>query len=213
MWPLIRDKVIHSHYYVTMPDLDRLPRGLRPAWRAVADALRGQQPPSVVGDAVEKALARTIRRTGGLYWVMDLAQAVAACRQQGSLVPLEKLTASLEPTRATGVGGAFIDAAWTLAATDDVHPEAESTLHTLVRTGLERMVDKLCVGPLEPDLVPAVFPSATAMATYIEECLSEVQLDKLAKQMTRTGCSGHIRAPRTRLSRPGTKGLIHEPIV
>ena len=86
---------------------------------AVADALRGQQPPPVVGDAVEKALARTVRHAGGLQWLIGLAEAVAACHEQGSLGPLEAFTANLEPARATGVGSAFVDAAWSLAATAD----------------------------------------------------------------------------------------------
>jgi hypothetical protein len=194
-----------------VPDLDRLPRGLRPAWRAVADALRGQQPPPVVGDAVEKALARTVRHAGGLQWLMELAEAVATCGQ-GSVGPLESFTANLEPAKATGVGSAFLDAAWSLAAADEPRRDAASALDALVEVGLERMVDKLCVGPLEPDLVPAVFSSSAALSTYVEKCIGEVQVERLARQITRTGCSGDIRAPRTRLSRPGTEGLLHEPI-
>lgn len=210
---LIRDKVSTSCYHVAVPDLDHLPRGLRPAWRAVADALRGQQPPAVVGDAIDKALARTIRCAGGLYWVTELAEAVTACWEQGSFGPLDSLIAELAPARATGVGSSFVDVAWTLAATDDPRREGVSTLDVLVRAGLERMVDKLCVGPMEPDLVPAVFQSAGDFSPYVERCLAEVQLDKLARQMTSTRCTGRVHAPRTRLSRPGTRELLHAPIV
>jgi hypothetical protein len=198
---------------VTVPVLDHLPRGLRPAWRAVAGALRGQQPPSVVGDAIDKALARTVRCASGLNWVTDLAEGVTGCWEQGTFGPLESLIANLPPTRATGVGSAFVDAAWTLAATDDPRADGVSTLDVLVRAGLERMIDKLCVGPMEPDLVPAVFRSAGDFSPYIETCLAEVQLDKLARQMTSTGCDGRVCAPRTRLPRPGTSELLHEPIV
>lgn len=196
-----------------MPDLDRLPRGLRPAWRAVADALRGQQAPPVVGDAIDKALARTVRHAGGLQWLGGLAGAVTDCQEQGSLGPLEAFTASLEPAKVIGVGSAFVDAAWSLAAAGE-EPDGTpgSVLNTLVETGLERMVDKLCVGPLEPDLVPAVFSSADDLATYVEKCVGEAQTERLARQMIRRGCNGNIRAPRTRLSRPGTEGLLHEPI-
>lgn len=208
----MHDKVRFLVYDVLVPDLDRLPRGLRPAWRAVADALRGQQPPPIVGDAIEKALARTIRLAGGLRWVPDLAEAVVACHTEGSLSQMEAVTAALEPTQVTGVGSAFVEAAWSFAATNGPHGDGASMLDGLVRAGLERMVDKLCVGPLEPDLVPAVFSSVRGLLSYVEKCLEEVQLANLAGQMTRTGCTGHIRAPRTRLSRPGTKGLLYEPI-
>lgn len=196
-----------------MPDLDYLPRGLRPAWRAVADALRGEQPPDVVGDAVDKALARTLRCAGGLQWLTDLAEAVTTCWEQGSVGPLDSYLANLDPVRTTGVGSSFVDAAWTLAATADVRRDGASALDVLVRAGLARMVDKLCVGPMEPDLVPSVFRSAADFTRYVETCLAEVQLDNLARRMTSTGCSGRVRAPRTRMSRPGTKGLLHVPII
>ena len=195
-----------------MPDLDRLPRGLRPAWRAVADALRGRQPAPVVADAVEKALARTLRHSGGLQWLADLADAVAACHAQGSLQPMEAVATNLERSQATGVGGAFLDASWSLAALDDAPGGAPVDLDGLAARGLERMIEKLCIGPLEPDLVPAVFSSATDLWTYVEQCVAEVQLDGLARQLTRSGCTGNVRAPRTRLSKVGTKGLLYEPV-
>ena len=196
-----------------MPDLDRLPRGVRPAWRSVADALRGQQPPPVVGDAVDKALARSVRHAGGLQWLIGLAGAVANCQEQGSLGPLEAFTARLEPARAIGVGSAFVDAAWSHAATAaEPGRTPGSILDALVTTGLERMVDKLCIGPLEPDFVPAVFSSAADLATYVEKCIGEVQIERLVRKITRGGCRGDIRAPRTLLTRPGTQGLLHEPI-
>ncbi len=165
----------------------------------------------MVGDAVDKALARTLRCAGGLQWLTDMAEAVTACWGQGSVGPLDSFLANLDPVRATGVGSSFVDAAWTLAATADVRREGAPALDVLVRAGL--MVDKLCVGPIEPDLVPSVFRSAGDFAGYVETCLAEVQLDDLARRMTSTGCSGRVRAPRTRLSRPGTRGLLHEPIV
>lgn len=56
-----------------MPDLDRLPRGLRPLVAFRADAVRGEQPSPVVGDAMEKAIAQTLRHPGGLTWLPDLA--------------------------------------------------------------------------------------------------------------------------------------------
>jgi hypothetical protein len=166
----------------------------------------------VVADAIEKALARTVRRAGGLQWVAGLADAVAACRAQGSLHPLEVVAASLEPSKATGVGGAFLDAAWSLAATPATAGGSSRDLDALVKAGLERMVEKLCVGPLEPDLVPTIFSAATELSAYVERCVSEVQLDNMTRQMTRTGCTGKVRAPRTRLARPGTKELLHEPL-
>lgn len=195
-----------------MPDLDRLPRGLRRSWRSVADAVRGQQPPPVVGDAIEKALAETLRHSGGLQWLPELAEAVAACRDDYSLRPLELVADALDRGTATGVGGAFVDAAWSLAAEVDGNPGDHSIVDELVVRGLERMIYKLCLGPLEPDMVPGVFSSVRDLRLFVETCMAEVRLEDLGRQLTRTGCSGHVRAPRTRLPRPGTKELLHEPI-
>ena len=195
-----------------MPDLDQLPRGLHPAWRDVSNALRGQQPPPVVGDAIDKALARTLRGAGGLQWVVGLSEIVCDCQAQRSLRPLEALDAKLDRGKTTGIGGAFMDVAWSLAAVPEGFPNADPALKALVEAGLERMVDKLCVGPLEPDLVPAVFSSPSDLSRYVRECLDEVQFDNRAAQLVRAGCTGKVRAPRARLSRPGTKGLLHEPI-
>jgi hypothetical protein len=195
-----------------VPDLDRLPRGLRPAWRAVADAFRGQQPPQVSADAIEKALARTLRHAGGLQWLPGLAEALASCGEKGSLSPLEEYTAKLERSRATGVGSAFVDAAWTLAGGDNPPRDVASSTDLLMQSGLQRMVDKLCVGPLEPELVPSVFASPRELATYVEECMAETQFVRLARQLAQTGCTGKVRAPRTRLLRRGTKGLLYEGI-
>lgn len=194
-----------------MPDLDRLPRGLRPAWRAVADALRGQQPPAVVADAVEKALAKTLRRSGGLEWLPDLAQAVASCRAQHSVRPLERAANALDRGTVTGVGAAFVEAAWSLSGTV---PDSEGSIvvDELVIRGLERMIDKLCIGPLEPGLVPGIFASSAQLRDYVALCVAAVQLEDIAQRLTRSGCSGRIRAPRTRLARPGTGGLLHAPL-
>jgi hypothetical protein len=144
-----------------------------------------------------------------LQWTADLADALTASREQGSLGPLEGALAGLAPSRTTGTGNSFVDAAWWLAVAGDGQGAAAPTLDRLVWAGLERMVNKLCVGPLEPDLVPAWFSSAGNPCSYVEACMSEVQLGALAKQVVRGGC---VRAPRSRLARPGTKGLLHVAI-
>jgi hypothetical protein len=194
-----------------MPDLDRLPRGLRRAWRSVADAVRGEQPPPVVGDAMEKAIAQTLRHSGGLTWLPDLARAVASCQADNSSDDLEAATAKLDRRVATGIGGAFVDAAWSMAG-EAGSAETDAVVDELAARGIRRMIDKLCIGPIEPDLVPSVFQSSAVLREYIELCVAEVRLYDLSQKLTRTGCSGHVRAPRTRLARPGTEGLLHEPI-
>jgi hypothetical protein len=135
-----------------------------------------------------------------------------ACRDDHSLRPLELVADALDRGTATGVGGAFVDAAWSLAAELGSNSGDQSIVDELVVRGLERTIYKLCLGPLEPDLVPSVFSSVVDLRVFVETCLAEVRLEVLGRQLTRTGCTGHVRAPRTRLPRPGTKELLHEPI-
>lgn len=145
-----------------MPDPDRLPRGLRRSWRSVADAVRGKQPPPVVGDAMEKAIAQTLRHSGGLRWLPDLASAAVSCQAGHSSHELEAAIAALDRRAATGIGGAFVDAAWSLVA-EAGGTDGEVVIDQLATRGLRRMIGKLCIGPIEPDLVPSVFPSSAAL--------------------------------------------------
>jgi len=57
-----------------MPDDDRFPRYLSPAWRKVLRCLQGHDPAERVGDAVTKALAATIRSIHGIPSLPNLAE-------------------------------------------------------------------------------------------------------------------------------------------
>lgn len=188
--------------------MDRLPRGLRPAWRPVADALRGQQPPDVVGDAMEKALASTLRRSGGLEWLQDVNAALSVCLEHRNTEPLIDALASVPRLTATGVGAAFVEAAWAIANGGGDAP----TLEGLLQHGLRRLIAKLCTGVIEPDMVPAVFDSYGSYDSYVSRCVETVRAEVIADQVVRHGCNGQVRAPRSRIVRLGTRGLLHAPI-
>jgi hypothetical protein len=57
-----------------MPDDDRFPRYLSPAWRKVLSGLQGHDSAERVGDAVTKALAATIRTIHGIPSLPSLAE-------------------------------------------------------------------------------------------------------------------------------------------
>jgi hypothetical protein len=59
---------------VLMPDDDRFPRYLSPAWRKVLGCLQGHDPVERVGDAVTKAVAATIRTVHGVPSLPGLAE-------------------------------------------------------------------------------------------------------------------------------------------
>lgn len=57
-----------------MPDDDRFPRYLSPAWRKVLGCLEGHDPTERVADAVTKAVAATIRTIHGVPSLPNLAE-------------------------------------------------------------------------------------------------------------------------------------------
>lgn len=194
-----------------MPDMDRLPRGVRRGWRSVASAVLGAQPPAVAADAVEKALAKTLRICGDLTWLADLDRAIRESWSEESSAPLEAFVRTLDPRVTRGVESAFIDVAREQALNGDrrapVGPEH------LVVPGLLRMVDTLCLGPLGPDLVPQVFRTQGELDHYRARLTELTDVDSISVQIRQRDfeVSG-LRAPRTRLVRPGTAALLNRPI-
>jgi hypothetical protein len=196
-----------------VPDLDRLPRSVRPAWRQVADAIRGQHACEVVAERIEKAVARTFRRSGGLVWLEDLARGLAEAWAIGTTAPVERAVCQLDRCSATGVGSAFVDAARSLAASGStVLDPAPDPLTVLVGAGIERMAWKLCLGPLEPNMTPTVFPLADDFAAYADDCIRRVRIERLAADFISSGCTGRMRAPRTRQRSRSTAELLHAPL-
>ena len=66
-----------------MPDDDRFPRYLSPAWRKVLHCLQGHDPVERVSDAVTKALAATIRAIHGVPSLAGLAEQMRQAASSG----------------------------------------------------------------------------------------------------------------------------------
>jgi hypothetical protein len=75
-----------SRREVAMPDDDRFPRYLSPAWRKVLRCLQGHDPADRVGDAVTKALAATIRTIHGIPSLPSLAEKMREAASRGDSV-------------------------------------------------------------------------------------------------------------------------------
>ena len=194
-----------------MPDLDRLPRGVRKGWGKVAQAVEGAQAPNVVADAVEKALAKTLRVCGNLGWLQDLDQAVLDCQQSGSIEALEVFVGALDPRITRGVESAFIDVARQLAVSPDLHDVLGGG--GVLVPGLLRMIDKLCLGPIGPNLVPQVFANHAELDAYTDAVRRLVNTSSIAGRIKTSHFDvSRLHAPRTRLARVGTAELLHEPI-
>ena len=72
-----------------MPDDDRFPRYLSPAWRKVLRCLQGHDPAERVGDAVTKALAATIRSIHGIPSLPSLAEKMLEAASVGGPLRLD----------------------------------------------------------------------------------------------------------------------------
>src|SRR6516164_4310556 len=66
-----------------MPDDDRFPRYLSPAWRKVLRCVQGHDPAERVGDAPTKALAATIRTVHGIPSLPTLAEKMREAALRG----------------------------------------------------------------------------------------------------------------------------------
>lgn len=192
-----------------MPDLDHLPRGVRRGWGRVADAVRGGQHPDVVSDAMEKAISKSVRLlSSDLGWLVDLDTAIQQSHDSGSIEALDGLLSSLDPCVTRGVEAVFVDEARSLALSDK-----GSDLRDLLVGGLLRMPDKLCLAAIEPDLVGSSFVSYAQWRAYRGDALGRVNAGAIADRILRSDMrTATLRAPRTRLPRPGTKALLDAAI-
>lgn len=71
-----------------MPDDDRFPRYLSPAWRKVLRCVQGHDSAERVGDAVTKALAATIRTVHGIPSLPTLAEKMREAAVRGDSLHL-----------------------------------------------------------------------------------------------------------------------------
>lgn len=198
---------------VHVPDLDKLPRGVRSGWRQVADAVLGRHDPLTVAERIEKAAARSLRSSPDIEGLFDLADALDGAWRAGSTRPVEAVVSRLGCRATTGVLSAFVDKARSLAAGG---PPAlgplPDPLGVLAESGIERMAWKLCLGPLEPTVTPRVFVSNSEFVRYADDCLRQVRVGELGRRLTEGGCTGDVRAPRTRRKRRSTAELLHESL-
>jgi hypothetical protein len=75
-----------------MPDDDRFPRYLSPAWRKVLHCLQGHDPAERVDDAVTKALAATIRTVHGIPSLPSLAEKMREAASMGDSLRFDSPT-------------------------------------------------------------------------------------------------------------------------
>lgn len=198
-----------------MPDFDRLPRRVARPWSTVGELIRGRKEPLEVADHMERAIAATLRASECGPLLERLALAARDARLAGSPELMEITIAALAPGAMGDARQAFVDAARVLGAAP-MSPEwalnPGDVLKELVSEGIRRLPWKLCLGPLEPELVPVPFSSSGELIGYANYCLALVRVGALTTSLLRPGRSGRIIAPRRRRLRRSTEEMLFAPI-
>lgn len=195
-----------------MPDNDCLPRGLRRHWRQVADAVDGRQPPNVVGERLEKAMAAELREADGATKAIAYAVCAAAANRTEEV---ERVVGRLPVGWVRGPGAPWVEAARSLASAVDggrISADEDVLRATAIENGLRGMAYRSCLGPIEPLAQGRAFSSLVEYNDYVASCLDEVRFDLLAAAVSRSETAHRIRAPRTRRRPRTTREMLNAPI-
>ena len=196
---------------IAMPDMDHLPRSIRHAWRQAADAFSGGHDPATVAERAEKAIASMLRREGPVLWLHGLADAVEECWRLSETRPVEEFIRQLDPRAVTGVYSGFVDAARVAASSGpSANPDA---FEVVAHDGVRRMVRKLCLAPLEPNVVGTeAYPSHGDVSRAVNDVLDRLQVRALARMLAAAELGHCVRAPRSAIRRKSTKDLLNAPL-
>ena len=74
------------------------------------------------------------------------------------------------------------------------------------------MAEKLCLGPIEPTLVPAFYSSHDEVVRAAHAALERLQIGPLVKMLTKAQQGACVRAPRGQVPRRSTGELLHAAI-
>jgi hypothetical protein len=197
-----------------MPDQDVIDRALPHRWRKASRLARGGADAPTVALAVNRALAATLRASGGCPGLAELSRGIVACAEasaSGSWVPrwdeIGRRAGSHKNTRiAHQVGHALL-------GSGDVASTTPGNAAEKLALGLaSRLVDHYLFSRIRPELVRTRFGNLAAEGEFETDCLEQLPLNKLASQLVTHPDGNGIRAPARRMRRPGTKVLLQQPV-
>jgi hypothetical protein len=194
-----------------MPDGDVISRGVRFAWRASYEGVRGGDSVAVVAGRLTKSVALVLRRSGGLPDLVAAGILVGRV-QSGEVTPETGLDMARSLGRGPGIGAMpLLEATQRCLLRDptDVEPIfaiAEEVLHVIV--------DAEFLGRLSPDLVGERFDGVAEAAEYIADCHSALQApfrDMARKLVLHPDAQG-LRAAPVRRRRRSTLELLSQSL-
>jgi len=199
-----------------MPDLDRIERNLRPAWRPVYKLVKGGQPLEEVARALLKGLARLLREEGGVPGLPKFVHALQE-HDAGRLddrsfdVVVTKIERRMEES---GNVRLLARAAWPAVSSFKrllQGPPAERLLQTFLKLKIESELFARQRGYL----VGKRFTSRAEEIAFETMLLGSVQpeLEVLAKRLIADPKAERLKAPsRWRTKKKTTEELIDEPL-
>ena len=188
-----------------MPDRDIMYSKLVPCWRRPYRLAKGDASAALVASEADKALAATLRRTGGCPGLPALAAVVArAVRRPGDDTwrgEAERVVRSVGGHKhsrlAQEVAEGLIEA--DVARLTQLTDDAIET--EVAKAVLRRLALSYAFGPIQPVLIAERFGSAADAIAFEAECLASMNLEPIAAQLLRSPSGEKLRAPARRAGR------------
>ncbi|MCP2335245.1 hypothetical protein [Actinomadura rupiterrae] len=183
-----------------MPDDDRFPRSLPPKWLAVRRAFERGDVLDTLSRLVEKALADTLRRIGGvpaLQEISDEAHQVARARCEtlpfeGAVPHLRRRYDRLPQTELTYQRTRVL----LETRTEELAQNPETTRRLIAVAVVRAAAHQFGFGRFLPNLVDSDRWDAAELLQRSEQVLDLAKLDKLAEALIRHPDGNGLQAPR-----------------
>lgn len=198
-----------------MPDNDIVPRGVRRHWRPAARLFIGGHEPAIVGVAIERALAQTVRESA-------LPPAAPFVRMVQHSIDVYSTSgfedARRDYLRRAGGGQLALDVVGVVQAMHETErqellswPAADVGREVMARA-LRRCAIRCLVGPdVVMDRMIRGGHSLSDIARHEQACVDLVRYDAIAYQVER-GNSAHARSPARPWSRQDLAGFLRREL-
>jgi hypothetical protein len=202
-----------------VPDGDVVSSSVLHRWRSAAARLRGDATPEEVASHANRALAETLRSSGGIPGLAEYG-AVVEARVRGELTPAEArakarlIARSQEQTPTVMIVQRAVDRCLT-APVDGVSVLAPGSL-TVAEAVCAEVMDDQFFERLRPVLVGQRFPDHGAFDEFVEQCRAVVArgVAHISASLSRDPSAARLRAvpTRRRARRPSMRDVLNQSI-
>lgn len=193
-----------------MTDDDVFERRPVRGWRRVTRLMKERRPPAEVAPALEEALVRTLRCTGGVPSLPHQANSLFGHASSTGLPPAVAATQAPPATGGNDGAVARYARAYRLAPREPLPRSVEQIERRLANKTLVWMAEYYCFDRFLPDLVGTTFTSYDELARYVDDCLKAARLGDISRQLWRRPDAVGLR--RSPVRRQSTSELLSTPV-